>query len=341
MSCLSNVFLHNLSNYPMRNEVELWQFIELRLRRGERVTLLVVAESSGSSPGRAGYKMAVGMDGELIGSIGGGVMEVNLVELAMRQLSETRDDDRPVPQMIVQEHRRNAEHPSGMICSGEQTVFAVYLEPSDLRWIRHMPRYLRGRSLRYLTITSEGICVRARKKYHFSPSFFVGEDGGGFTYEELLTSRRELFIIGGGHCSLALSEQMAKLGFHITILDDRPGLNTIAKNEFADQVSILDSYEFIEDQLPAYDGIYVVIMTIGYASDKVAIRQLLERDFTYVGVLGSKAKTATLMRELKAEGCNADRLARIRMPIGLPINSHTPEEIAVSVAAEIIAVKNA
>ena len=71
----------------MHNELELWQFIGERLGKNESVMLLVVAESSGSSPGRQGYKMAVGADGELIGSIGGGVMEVNLVEESRRLLS--------------------------------------------------------------------------------------------------------------------------------------------------------------------------------------------------------------------------------------------------------------
>jgi xanthine dehydrogenase accessory factor len=81
-------------------------------------------------------------------------------------------------------------------------------------------------------------------------------------------------------------------------------------------------------------------MTLGYASDKVVIKQLAGRDFKYFGVLGSMAKMATLMKELKEEGIDPERLARIRTPIGIPINSRTPEEIAVSIAAEIISVRN-
>ena len=83
-----------------------------------------------------------------------------------------------------------------------------------------------------------------------------------------------------------------------------------------------------------------MVMTLGYASDKVVIRQLCERQFRYFGVLGSKAKMATLMKELREEGVPEEQLARIRTPIGLPIKSRTPEEIAISIAAEIIKIKN-
>ena len=103
---------------------------------------------------------------------------------------------------------------------------------------------------------------------------------------------------------------------------------------------LFDDYAGAADSIPDEDGSYVVVMTLGYASDKVVIKQLVDRDVKYFGVLGSKAKMATLMKELKNEGIDSDRLARIRTPIGIPINSRTPEEIAISIAAEIIAVKN-
>jgi xanthine dehydrogenase accessory factor len=81
-------------------------------------------------------------------------------------------------------------------------------------------------------------------------------------------------------------------------------------------------------------------MTLGYSSDEEVIRSLIKKDFRYFGVLGSRAKMAVLMNHLENEGIPAAHLSRIHTPIGLPINSHTPEEIAVSIAAEIISVKN-
>src|SRR5262249_43198879 len=119
----------------MNKEFELWQFISDHLNRSENVMLLVVAESSGSSPGRQGYKMAVSADGGLSGSIGGGVMEISLVEQSRALLSEPGADRGPsegIPNGVgvatgavnvrEQIHRKNVPNSSGMICSGKQTV---------------------------------------------------------------------------------------------------------------------------------------------------------------------------------------------------------------------------
>ena len=300
--------------------------------------LLVVAESSGSSPGRAGYKMAVAADGELCGSIGGGVMEVNLVEEARMLASE--------PGAIatgfrVQEHRTNSANASGMICSGKQTVILKRLNSSDLETVKLIAQNREDRTPSALVITRRSFILERTAPHNTndSPCYFSKDNEGDFHYRESLDSEDVLYIIGGGHCALALSDLMSKLGFRISIFDDRPELNTIEKNEFADEIKIVDSYETI-GELIKDDNSYVVVMTLGYASDKVVMKALCERNFKYLGVLGSKAKMATLMKDLKSEGILADRLERIHTPIGIPINSHTPEEIAVSIAAEIISVKN-
>ena len=322
----------------MQKHLELWQFIAPRLANGEYVVLLVVAESSGSSPGRAGYKMAVAANGAMCGSIGGGVMEVNLVEQA-RQFLQRPDLD-VLPQLIEQEHRRSSDHPSGMICSGKQTVIQVVLKPDYLPRIRRIPQFLTTRRNCSLRITQDGISIEPLYKPPSKDVFFRW-DRAVFTYDEAMHRKQKLVVIGGGHCALALSELAAKLDFRISIFDDRPDLNTIAKNEFADNVTIIESYENIGEYLPQGDDVYVVVVTIGYVSDAVVIRKLIDHDFKYFGVLGSKAKMATLMKELRDEGIEQAKLSRIHTPIGLPINSRTPEEIAVSIAAEMISIRNA
>ncbi len=103
----------------MSKELEIWQFAAERLKRDESVMLLVVAESSGSSPGRQGFKMVVAED-ELCGSIGGGVMEVALVELAKVKIQNSKF--KTDSEVIEQVHQKNSPAASGMICSGKQTV---------------------------------------------------------------------------------------------------------------------------------------------------------------------------------------------------------------------------
>lgn len=313
----------------MSNESDLWRFIATRLDRGEGVALLVVTESNGSSPGRAGYKMAVTADGEMIGTIGGGVMEVSLVERAKVARAA---------EIVKRVHRRDVADSSGMICSGSQTVLIRPLSARDQNSIQTLLSKLAGPEFR-LTITQSEISVAAADP---GPPVIEFERHAypEFTYQETIGHSPRLYIVGGGHCALALSEVAARLGFRVHIFDDRPDLSTLAKNEFAHEVTTIDSYEQIAAHVPSDGQAYVVVMTLGYASDAVVIRQLIGHDVRYFGVLGSKAKIATMMKELRTEGLDTPKLEAIRMPIGLPINSRTPEEIAISIAAEIIAVKN-
>ena len=320
----------------MNKELEIWQFAAERLKRNEDVILLVVAESSGSSPGRQGFKMIVGAD-ELCGSIGGGVMEVRLVELA--KLRITNYELRIKSEIIEQVHRKNSENSSGMICSGKQTVIFVKLTPENYKLIRKIPVYLtkpRGRCLR---ITQDEISLTAKKKNHFSCKF-EKQSETAFSYEEKLGLKNKLYIIGGGHCALALSELMAKMDFYISLFDDRADLNTLAKNEFVHEKNIIDSYENIGEFIASGENVFVVVMTLGYKFDEIVIRSLFGKDFKYFGVLGSKAKMSKLLRDLRKDGFDEEKINRIRTPIGVEINSRTPFEIAVSIAAEIIAVKN-
>jgi xanthine dehydrogenase accessory factor len=321
-------------------EIELWQFIGDHLRRGERVAFLVVAESHGSSPGRAGYKMAVAENGDLVGSIGGGVMEVNLVEQARKLLSKTVAVARGArTELIEQEHRKNSGHPSGMICSGKQTVLQRILTTQDLSAIKAAKEAITRKQTCVLQLTENSLTLGPAEAG--TQSSFERHSETEFSYTEKLGAKNELVIIGGGHCALALSELMARMDFSIRIFDDRPELNTLEKNEFADHITLIDSYAEIASHIDGGDDVYVVGMTLGFKTDAVVIRNLLGRRFKYFGVLGSRAKMATLLRELRAEGYPQVQLDAIRTPIGLPINSHTPEEIAVSIAAEIISVKNA
>lgn len=326
------------------------------------VMLLIVAESSGSSPGRQGYKMAIGSDGELMGSIGGGVMEVNLVEQSKKILAETvgrEDGERPVPLAATdgvlqksapnkserdiaflksQIHQKRSRTPSGMICSGQQTVIFRKLDPDDLPTVEGILQSLTNRERKILAISNTYIRI-AENTGDMDFEFQTHSDTQ-FVFREHLGHKKELFIIGGGHCALALSELMSKMDFYIRLYDDRPELNTLDKNRFVHEKHIIESYEKIGDIIPSGSNSYVVVMTLGYKSDETVITQLIDKDFKYFGVLGSRAKMATLLKELSKEGIDQARLKQIHTPIGLPINSHTPEEIAVSIAAEIIKVKN-
>ncbi len=318
--------------------------------------LLVVAESSGSSPGRRGFKMIVAGD-EMCGSVGGGVMEVDLVEQARTLLSAAPASGSLIKQQV---HQKNSPTPSGMICSGKQTVIFFRLNSSHLETVLKVTDALEKNERKLLRITPNDFRLEdsqqeeppeggTRNKKPSEDEIqneeppeggTENEDSTDFTYEEKLGYKNKLFIVGGGHCALALSELMSKMDFHISLFDDRPNLNTLDKNKFVQQKNIIESYEEIADFIPPGTDHFVVVMTLGYRSDELVIRKLIDKEFKYLGVLGSRAKMKILLKELEKEGFAAEKLRRIHTPVGLPINSRTPEEIAVSIAAEIIAVKN-
>lgn len=321
----------------MNKELEIFRFIKTKLEQNQRVVLMIVVQSSGSSPGRQGFKMVVAED-EISGSIGGGVMEVSLVKLAQRKHKNAKG------KIIEQVHKKNSPDSSGMICSGKQTViFKLLSKENNLNMIERIINYLsKGENTVFLQITEKIFQTVEVDNFpvNFFDYHFEKKQKESFSYFEKLGYKQKLFIIGGGHCALALSELMAKMDFHISLFDDRPNLNTLDKNKFAHSKTIIESYENIGEFVEGGENVYIVVMTLGYKFDEIVIRQLFYKNFKYFGVLGSKAKMKTLLRNLEKEGFDKDKLKQIHTPIGLPINSHTPEEIAVSIAAEIIAVKN-
>ncbi|HRH56893.1 MAG TPA: XdhC family protein, partial [Chitinophagales bacterium] len=126
----------------------------------------------------------------------------------------------------------------------------------------------------------------------------------------------------------------------IHVFEDRNDLNTFVQNEAAHEKVLVDDYSELERHIPSGANNYVVLMTFGYRTDAVALRSVINKEFKYIGMLGSKAKIKELFAELRQEGIAEGRLARVYAPIGIDIRSQTPEEIAVSIAGEIVKVKN-
>lgn len=318
----------------MKSELHLWRFMAKHLKTRQPVMLLIVAESKGSSPGRQGFKMAVTSSGELCGSIGGGIMEVKLVELAKTRLQAQQTGTLVKKQF---HHKDSPRHQSGMICSGEQTVIFFPLQAQHLKLAHAMLRCLKNHRQAVLQVSETQIQIREGE--YSGPNFhFVQTGQDVYLFEEKIGLKHRLFIFGAGHCALALSELMERLGFYICLFDDRPNLSTFERNTFAHEKHLLPGYAQAGAHIPEGANTYVVIMTLGYRSDETVLRQMLEKDVRYLGMLGSEKKVETLFEKLRADNIPASKLKKVFAPIGLKINSQTPEEIAVSIAGEIILV---
>ncbi len=170
------------------------------------------------------------------------------------------------------------------------------------------------------------------------PTSFVRREDS-WLFAETIGTLETLTIVGGGHVALALSRVMAALPLRIVVLDDRPELSTMLENQWAHETRVI-AYDDVVEHVPDGDLSYVVIMTHEHANDEAVLGRLATRPYRYLGMMGSPAKVRQLFSNLVAAGLPAESLEQVHSPIGIPIHSHTPEEIAISIAAEIVKVRN-
>lgn len=159
--------------------------------------------------------------------------------------------------------------------------------------------------------------------------------GTAYFFIEPLTQSPTLLVVGGGHVGKALCELGKFVGFRVVLSDDRPG--------FCDEAYIpgLDGYlpispDKITRQMEITPQTYVACVTRGLPVDKVLIPALLETDAAYIGLIGSRRRWALTVKSLQEEGISTERLERVHSPLGLELNAETPQEIAVSIMAEVL-----
>jgi len=300
-----------------------WQFALDALDAGERATLVMVVDHSGSVPGVTGTFVVVTEEGQA-GTIGGGAAEHKMVDQARSHHGGA--------ELVDFVHTENGD---GTLCNGVQSFSVLPLERQDRKGVEEIIRSLEAHETGTLTLTPAGLGF---ERGTTRDTTFVGaEDDWTFTHPLGLLDT--LTIIGGGHVALALSRVMATLPFRIVVLDNRTELQTMTDNPFAHRKEVVD-YTRIGDHVPEGDRSWVVVMTYGHKHDRRVVEKLLGRDYRYFGLMGSASKVKKLFADMEATGCDPDALARVRAPIGVAIRSHTPEEIAISVAGEIIGIRN-
>jgi len=183
---------------------------------------------------------------------------------------------------------------------------------------------------------------RAKKlAYKLAAGGELGMICGGDTevFIEPITAAPSLFIFGGGHIAVPLAKMAAIVGFKITVIDERPDFACVAR--FPDAAEVLaEDIPLSYGHLNIDKGSYIVIVTHGHKGDEAALEGALKTSARYIGMIGSKEKNKAVFAHLLAKGFSQEDLARVHAPIGLHIKAQTPEEIAVSILAEIIGVKH-
>ena len=318
-------------------------FLKVReqLQQGCALVLAVVAETEGSAPRGAGAMMLAGPRGMLYGSVGGGALEAAVLREAEKCLAQKRSalycfDLGQVP-------AGDPAQSLGMACGGKASVSLQYMDPADGYWHSLASGALSAMEVDLSaallidtarqTIALEkavepGACVPC-----FEPS---GSRDGVFRFR--LEGPERAFLFGGGHIALALSPILKSVGFRVCVMDDRPEFADPARFPDAER-AVCASFSELSARLDIPEDAYAVVVTSGHLHDFEVLEQLLRRDLAYVGVIGSRKKTAAVNEKLRAAGIDEERLARVHAPIGLAIGAVTPQEIAVSIAAEMIAVR--
>ena len=297
--------------------------IPYELEKGHDLVIAVIIESEGSTPRGAGSLMLVGENGQIMGTIGGGAIEKRSELLAMEMLQKRVSG---MHEFILNAKDRDK---LGMVCGGDAKVYFQFIDAAQPAWFE-VCRAVTDRAAAH-----EG----GKLLLHLDGSMaeVVGADASfpENTFALEIPVGERVLLFGGGHCAHALVPVLASVGFRPIVFDNRAEF--AAKDRFPQaEQTILGDFEHISDYLTVTGDDYVVVMTSGHMYDYVVQRQVLQGDFAYLGVVGSRSKKAAVNAKLTADGISPEKIALVHTPIGLDIMSVTPEEIAVSIAGEMI-----
>lgn len=306
------------------------------LARGERAVLCSVLHTAGSAPRGAGARMAVLEDGTVLGTVGGGPMEREAVQFS--RAAFVRGSGAIRIYALAPDQAGNV----GAICGGRVTVYFQMLTQDDAPVLRRWRSVLDGDENAWLVLLLDGDDVRSfsirtqgeqgtQDEARFSARACFRDD----VYIEPIVRRGRVYLFGGGHVGRALVPLLASVGFRVTVFDHRAEVAKAENFPAAEQVVYGDFADiFARVSLSPED--YAVVMTPGHEGDFAILAQVLTTQATYIGCIGSRNKAARTKQRLAEAGFSQTDIARIHSPIGLPIGAETPEEIAVSITAEMI-----
>ena len=295
-----------------------------RMRGGQKCVLVSVVATSGSTPRGPGARMLVDAHGLVCGTVGGGPVEHDAVRRATERLEEN------VSACEMKDYRLVGDRAADLgVCGGEMRLYFQTLPAGDGALIELLERVRAAaggaRDAWLITDFADG-CMT------LSVEAVAPREG---QYAQQIASGATCYLFGCGHVAQALVPVLARAGFRVCALDDRA--------DFADRQLFPDAVEVrladfgnltFMDEVTGAD--YVAIMTRGHQHDFAALKAALGTPARYIGMMGSKAKRASVYERARAAGFTEADLKRVRCPIGLPIGAETPYEIAVSIAAEMI-----
>lgn len=333
----------------------LWNSVAETLAQGQRVVLCSIVNSSGSAPRTSGARMLVWPDGRIHGSVGGGPVEGATLARA-RQMLEAGETHA----MLSFDLAPSTAAEAGMVCGGAVQVLARILVPAQQdMFARLASLYAQGTRLALVTVLDSGqnmhtgfwsgdtgvhglnlaadLTGELERKARKTRQNFQLATGESTVFVEPLVAPTLLYLVGAGHVALATARVAAWAGFEVVVMDDRAEFASAERYPKAREVRVLENFNgCLADLGP---GDFVVIVTRGHVHDRDVLAQALNTQAGYVGMIGSVSKRDAVYDSLLKSGYTQADLERVFCPIGLAIGADTPEEIAISIVAEMIKVR--
>jgi xanthine dehydrogenase accessory factor len=321
--------------------------------------LATVITRNGSAPRSAGAKMLVREDGSTLGTVGGGILEAQVEQLAVEILKSH--------EATIRSFQFSGKDAATMdaICGGQVEVLVEWWDmhdPLSRSIVTALHDALDNHKKAWL-VTELHSNANSRLTAHHALLKAGGDLNGEFPpglavdtvtevrHPELIEispSRCMVepidisgtaYIFGAGHVSRCLAEFTNAVGFWTVVLDDRSEYANRTRFPSAAEVMVLDSFERSIEKVQVDIDSFIVIVTRGHLNDRTVLAQALRTRAGYIGMIGSRRKTALVFEELRKAGFSEEDLQRVHAPIGLSISAETPEEIGISIVAEMIQVR--
>jgi xanthine dehydrogenase accessory factor len=294
--------------------LDLLNQILSRSDRREPLAVCTLVRTRGSTPQKTGAIMLVLTDGRTLGTIGGGCVEAEVRTRALQHITTGQSN--------LFTFQLNHDHgwDDGLVCGGSMDVAVQILtSPTDAVVYRNArDQLIAGHSASIAIIVAD-------------------DHGRSVEFNQTLEPSPTLVIAGAGHVGSALAAVASLMDFSVIVIDDRADFATAERFPSADRrIGDVDA-ELAKLKLGLHS--YVVIVTRGHRRDALALASVIGSEARYVGLIGSRRKILRIFSDLHADGVPLDQLERVHAPIGLNIGGITPGEIAVSIAAELIAVR--
>jgi xanthine dehydrogenase accessory factor len=328
------------------------------------LVLVSMVSLQGSTPRHGGTKMVVGADGKSYGTIGGSLLEASAIKESRTVLASAQS------KMMYYELTGKDAGDAGMICGGKVTLLLDYVPATkenkeffkcwydavrrgnDFYLLTHLKGAdnvveILGHSILYRdgqvignNLLEKDEIESLRTELHNISSIAVVSIRDTRVVIDAIRKLKTLYCFGAGHVALPTAHLAALVGFRVVVVDDRSDFANSERFPDACRICVVEDFNHAMSELEIDSDSFIVIVTRGHQYDRAVLEQALKTSAGYIGMISSRRKREAIYTALMSQGVETEKLDEVHSPIGIDIGGETPEEIAVSIVAELIKVRS-